>query len=239
MRAKFSFASCAGVLLMATVAANGQQANLIHAKLDQSTASAGLSASIADVTARDSGPAWIAYVLPAVESRRGNGDGDGWRSCTANLEEGSSIPNDSGDLESPTDRHNLIFLRVEKHQVEKIRMFDDGCRVDAVGMPVHWLTGVRPAESVEFLRAFVLRVQADNEKPSTGAAIAAIASTDDPSADAAMQQFTSAPTPSLRFPSAPRPALWILSSTSRDTTKARSCAGRRCSGWRTRPARKP
>ncbi len=199
MRAKCSFVSCAGVVLMAAVAASGQQANLIHAKLDQATASTGLSASIVDVTAHDSGPSWIGYALPAVENHRGDGDEDGWRSCTADLEEGSSITNDSGNLESPTDRHILIFMRVEKQQVEKVRMFDDGCRVDADGMPVHWLTGVRPAESVEFLRAFVLRVEANDEKHSTGAAIAAIASTDDPSADAAMQQFTSAPTPeSLR-----------------------------------------
>ncbi len=195
MRAEFSLASCAGVLFMAAAAAYGQQANLIHAKLDQSAASGGLSAAIAAATAHDSGPSWIGYASPAVESHRGNGSDDAWRSCTADLEEGSSITNDSGDLESSTDRHILIFMRAEGQKVEKIRMFDDGCRVDADGMAVHWLTGVRPAESVEFLRAYVQRNDADDDKHSAGAAIAAIASTDDPAADAAMQQFTSPPTP--------------------------------------------
>ncbi len=192
MRARFLFLHYAGVFLIAT-GASGQQANLVHAKLDQSQASGGLEAAISSVTAHDSGPSWIGYASPAVERHRGNGGDDGWRSCTANLEEGTSITNDSGDLESPSDRHILIFMRVEGQKAEKIRMFDDGCRVDADGMIVHWLTGVKPAESVEFLRAFVQRGEANDEKHSTDAAIAAIASTDDLSADAAMQQFTTPP----------------------------------------------
>ncbi len=199
MRAKTSFVSFVGVLFTTALAAKAQQANLVHAKLDQAQAAGGLSATIAAATAHDSGPSWIGYASPAVDDHRGNGGEDGWRSCTADLEEGSSITNDSGDLEAPADRHILIFLRAERQRIEKVRMFDDGCRVDADGMAVHWLTGVKPAESVEFLRAFVQRGEANDEKHSTGAAIAAIASTDDPAADAAMQQFTSAPSPeSLR-----------------------------------------
>jgi hypothetical protein len=198
MSAKFSFPSLAGILLIAT-AASGQQANLVHAQLDQTQATGGLAAAISGVTERDSGPSWIGYASPAVANHRGNGGEDGWRSCTGDLEEGTSITNNSGDLEAATDRHILIFLRVERQEVERIRMFEDGCRVDADGMPVHWLSGVKPAESVEFLRAFVLRGETNDEKRSDGAAIAAIASTDDPAADAAMQQFTSPPTPdSLR-----------------------------------------
>jgi putative hemolysin len=34
-------------------------------------------------------------------------------------------------------------------------MFEAGCRVDADGIPVHWLADVRPSDSVELLRSYV------------------------------------------------------------------------------------
>lgn len=183
-------------LLLGSLAANGEQLDIIHAKLDQNSASAGLPAAIADATRSDAGPSWIGYEVPAVADGEGSGHSHrGWNSCSADLEEGSNHTTSFGAPNEPASRGVLIFLRTHQQQIEKVRMFEGNCRVDADGMPVHWLTDVRPAESVELLRSYVQHGYGSSKDRPKGAAVAAIASTDDPSADAAMQEFTSASSP--------------------------------------------
>ena len=183
-------------LLLGSLSANGQQLDIVHAKLDQASASAGLQAAIDGATRSDAGPSWIGYEVPAVADGEGSGHSNrGWNSCSADLEEGSNHTTSFGGPNQPSSRRVLIFLRIHQQQIEKVRMFEGSCRVDADGMPVHWLADVRPAESVELLRSYVQRGYGNSEDHPKGAAVGAIASTDDPSADAAMQQFTSASSP--------------------------------------------
>ncbi|MGO8789967.1 MAG: HEAT repeat domain-containing protein [Terriglobia bacterium] len=196
MRTQPLLIGSAVALLLGSLAANGEQLDIVHAKLDQASASAGLQAAIATATRSDAGPSWIGYEVPAVADGEGSGHSNrGWNSCSADLEEGSNHTTSFGGPNEPSSRRVLIFLRTHQQQIEKVRMFEGSCRVDADGMPVHWLADVRPAESVELLRTYVLRNYGNEENHSKGAAVAAIASTDDPSADAAMQQFTSASSP--------------------------------------------
>lgn len=192
MRPRPYLITIAAVLLYLPLGIGGQQTEIDHAKLDQTSASTGLSAAIPSVTRSDAGPAWIAYAVPAVA------DGHGahrWSSCHADLEEGSNLTTEADTPQEASHRRVLIFLRIEQEQIAKIRIFDESCRVDADGMPVHWLADVRPAESVELLRSFVQHHAANYQGSVQGGAVAAIASTDDPSADAAMQQFISASSP--------------------------------------------
>jgi hypothetical protein len=192
MRAQSLFIRSAIALLFASPAANGQQPDIVHARLDQASASAGLSAAFASATRIESGPSWIGYAVPAVAEEGGRGPSNhGWSSCSADLEEGSNHTTGSGGANEPSSRHILVFVRTHQQQIEKVRMFEGSCRVDADGMTVHWLTEVRPSESVELLRSYVTGGYGNDK----GAAVAVIASTDDPSADAAMQQFTSASSP--------------------------------------------
>jgi hypothetical protein len=196
MRAQSLLLGSAMALWCGTLAASGQQPEIVHAKLDQASASAGLSAAIAGVTRLDAGPSWIGYAVPAVADGDGSGHPHrGWSSCSADLEEGSNHTSGSGEANGPPHRSILIFVRTHQQRIEKVRMFEASCRVDADGMPVHWLADVRPAESVELLRSYVRGDDGNDESHSKGAALAAIASTDDPSADAAMQQFTSGSSP--------------------------------------------
>lgn len=194
MRSQTLIIGSVAALLLGSVAASGQQAQIAHARLDQSSSSAGLKAAIASSTEHDSGASWIGYEVPAVPDGQGKGH-HGWSYCSADLEEGSNITNGSGTLTEPSNRSILIFLRTQQQRIEKIRMFEANCQVDADGMTVHWLTDVRPAESVELLRSYVRGDYGNDGSHSKGAALAAIASTDDPSADAAMQEFTSASSP--------------------------------------------
>lgn len=196
MRAKSLFISSTFVLLLGSLAASGQQPEIVHAKLDQASASAGLSAAIASVTRLESGPSWIGYSAPAVADGNGSGHSNhGWSSCNADLEEGSNYTDGSGTAKELSHRRILIFVRTHQQRIDKVRMFEVSCRVDADGMPVHWLADVRPADSVELLGSYVRGDYGTDESHAKGAALAAIASTDDPSADAAMQQFTNASSP--------------------------------------------
>jgi hypothetical protein len=196
MRAKLFLIGSACVFLLGTLSASGQQPDIVHAKLDQASGSAGLSAAITNVTRLDAGPAWIGYAVPAVADGDGNGHANhGWSSCSADLEEGSNNTIGAGTAKEISNRQILIFLRARQQQIEKVRMFDASCRVDAGGLPVHWLTEVRPSDSVELLHTYVQGDNWTDKDHAKGAALAAIASTADPSADAAMQQFTSASSP--------------------------------------------
>ena len=53
------------------------------------------------------------------------------------------------ELEGPT--HVTVLLRAEQGKVGKVRAFSNDCPLDAGGLPMHWLTGVKPAESVGLL----------------------------------------------------------------------------------------
>jgi hypothetical protein len=193
MRARSIFASSAAMLLFTSLAM-GQQPDIVHATLDQTSAAGGLAAAIARATRSDSGPAWIGYAVPAVADG-GEGRHGGWGSCSADLEEGSNQTTGSAAEQTAAQRQILIFLRAQRQKIDKIRMFESGCRVDTDGRVVHWLTDVRASESVALLRTQVRADGGDDESHLRGAILAAIASTDDPSADAALQQFTSAASP--------------------------------------------
>ena len=57
----------------------------------------------------------------------------------------------------PLEGSRLFFVlyRVENAQVDKIRIFSEDCPLDAGGLTLHWLTGVRPADSVAVLASYV------------------------------------------------------------------------------------
>ena len=69
----------------------------------------------------------------------------------------------------------VVLFRLEHHSVDKMRTFYSDCELDAGGLPVILLTGVRPAESVALLE--------------TRTALDAIAMHDNPAADAALERF--------------------------------------------------
>lgn len=192
MRARFLYLAGLIATLAGTLTANGPAPDIVNAKLDQASAAAGLAAAFAHATRSETAPSWMGYTVPAVADAHPNGRGNsGWNSCSAELEEGVDYTNGSSTAAQLAKRSVMIFLRIGRQQIEKVRMFEAGCRVDAGGMPVHWLTDVRPAESVQLLRGYVESNATDAERPSRSMAVAAIASTDDPSADAAMQKFIS------------------------------------------------
>ena len=97
--------------------------------------SSGLAQTIAQVASGGSGVAWVGYAVPMVAGDHRMCD---WKDGGAPVR-----------LE-PSDTL-VVMVRVEAGQVQRIRALGDNCRIDAAGRTVHWLSGVRPAESVAWL----------------------------------------------------------------------------------------
>ncbi|QOY86111.1 HEAT repeat domain-containing protein [Paludibaculum fermentans] len=177
------------ILLLATLPLLAQQPRIVNAKFENK-ASSNLKADVDAATARG-GPLWIGWSVPQVAGA-GN-------SCCSTSRDGQVItqgcalePNtnvtqvSSGPIHLEGASHSAILLRVEGGTLDKVRLFGSDCSLDAGGLPVVWLTGVKPADSVNFLAAYTRQHFEEHRK---GGAIAAIAVHDDPQADRVLNEF--------------------------------------------------
>ena len=95
----------------------------------------------------------------------------------------------------------VVLARVEGGRVGRIRMFSPDCPLDAGGRAVHWLTGVTPAASLDWLAGL-----ATSEGDVASSAIAAVALHADPRADQVLDRLVAAGQPAkLRD----RAAFWL------------------------------
>ena len=107
------------------------------------------------------GPSWVGYAVEAVAAHRGY--------CTSE----NGVADGTAFLEGERAAH--ILLRVDKGQVERVRVLSPSCTLDVDALTLHWLTGVRAVESVAFLK-------------SVKGGVGAIAAHADPSADAFLKE---------------------------------------------------
>ena len=197
--------------ILAAAAAAAEQPKIIKARLETRSVSGGLDAEIKAFTAAQQEPAWIGYAFPTTgrghQSCCWNDNSEHYRNgcghCALESEHGSKYEgmqtNDStggaASLEGPEQM--IALLRVADHKVGKVRMFSPDCEVDAGGLRVVWLTGVKPAESVAALERIVLAgdFSDHDERHAAEGALSAIAMTGDPSADRALEHFVAADRP--------------------------------------------
>jgi HEAT repeat protein len=165
-------------LLAAALPLLAQPKLLVNAKVDTRSAAAGLERAFKALVAAQPQPAWIGYEAPAV---RGSGLG-----CEY-LRDG---PATAGVIHLEPPEHAVILFRVEGNAVGKLRSLSPNCEIDAGGLPVHWLTGVQPAESIALLATFVPQRELDSN-----GAIAAIAAHADAAADPVLDRWLAADQP--------------------------------------------
>jgi hypothetical protein len=163
------------LLLAAALPATSQPRKLVNAQVDTRSASAGLESVFHQLLTAQPQPAWIAYTVPAARGRQFGCDSY-WRDGEFTVAGGTV------HLEPPSEA--LVLYRVDANQVGKIRTLAPDCDIDAGGVPVHWLTNVRPAESVALLATFVTG-------PDRGvdSAMNAIGRHGDAAADLALERF--------------------------------------------------
>ncbi len=155
-------------LVAAALPVAAQPKLLINAQADTHSAAAGLEREFRPLlTAGTSTPAWIGYSVPSVRSFN--------LGCEYVSPGGHTAP---GVVHLEPPQEAIILFRVVGSAVDRVRALSPDCEIDAGGAPVHWLTDVRPAESVALLAAIDL--------PEV---IMAIAMHADSSADAALERL--------------------------------------------------
>jgi hypothetical protein len=154
-------------LAVSTAEAPVGQPPIVNARLDSAPAAGGLEAAVRAAVGKQSGAAWIGYAVPRIPgegqaccwNERGKGCGLAGREANPatfwnGLPEGqrAAAPAPAPrvvELEGPS--HVSVLLRAEGGAIGKIRAYSSDCPLDAGGLPLHWLTGVKPAESVALL----------------------------------------------------------------------------------------
>lgn len=201
----------AGILLLVAAAvlapaspAPAQPARFENARLETRPAAGGLEKTFRALAAGRDAPAWVAWPVPAVGRSHhmccyGSMDDFNSTPCSGRcfLEEEhrtATLAHSSGK-DDCVDRSEsvevLVLVRLESREAGRLRTFSTDCTLDAGGLPVFWLTDVKPAESVALLETFVgdpafeRKKHKENGEPALGA----IALHDDPRADAALEKF--------------------------------------------------
>jgi len=195
MRTTLAGAAAAAGVALAIAATADAPPHLANARVETRSAAGGLEPAFRSAVAAARAPAWIGYEVP-TEGRHQmccwdstDSVGLGCPGCRLEGRGGFTV---SGDRDHRSDRTLslegdetiLVLFRAEQGRLERIRSYSAGCALDAGGLPVVWLTDVRPVESVKLLRSLVAS-GASGEKGGRRVeepALAALAFHADPSA---------------------------------------------------------
>lgn len=161
----------AGVAV-ATVSA--QPAQLSNAQVKVVPASGNLARTVDEQVAATGTAGWIAYRVPLLPGDRMICD---WSSDSRR----QAAPPTSVKLEGPDTL--FVFIRAEARTIARVRMFSEGCAIDAGGLSVTWLEGAAAPQSVAFLGRLV---DASRPRRVYDGALVAIAMHADPAAAAAL-----------------------------------------------------
>lgn len=178
---------------------------LINAKLETVAATPNLKSAF-DIAVSRAGTHWIGYSVPIVQKphficcfdspadwKQKTGCCSG---CKLEREGGSFFNSNSGTcVNSDPPKAVFVLFRVENNRVDKIRPFTPDCGLDASGLPVVWIKGVKPAESLALLEGFVKNWSGEKEdrddKRVANGALQAIALHEDPGADRILERLLS------------------------------------------------
>ena len=136
------------------------QAPVTNAKVDMRSAAQGVDRVVQSVAATRM-PAWIGYRLAAAPGVR--------RTCGGN---GSRVL-----LEPPSEFY--VLARMEAGEIVRLRSFTPECDIDAGGLPLVWLTDLKPADGVAWLMQIA---RASKDITIKRAAVSALTRSGDPSA---------------------------------------------------------
>jgi HEAT repeat protein len=173
-----------------------------NARLERKALNGQLAAEVKAWATKAQGPQWLGYAVPQMGRERTMccGDYDGsWRNGCGHcrLEDRGNETNmtskdEAGTAKLEAPRSIAILFRADNKRVTKIRVVSMECSLDAGGLPFMWLSGVKPAESVELLATFVQGTDLDahDDDHISHSALTAVALHADPAADRALESFT-------------------------------------------------
>jgi hypothetical protein len=209
-----------GITLTAAVSAaiaGAQAPRISNARVTTQPAGTPLAQSIRTLVQAQTDVAWIGYSVPVVDGERtmccfesgtwndGHGYSTGGSCCpTCRLEpSGSTTMTQQSQAPGGTvvklegSGQMTVMLRIAERRVERVRVFSEGCQLDAGGRPVTWLDNVRPADSIAYLESLVTPPPAEGDRRDrvTEGAISAIALHADGAADASLERLIASSQP--------------------------------------------
>jgi len=173
-----------------------------NARMERKALTGQLAAEVKAWATRAEEPQWLGYAVPQMGRERAMCCGDyqgSWRNGCGHcrLEDRGNGTNmtsrgDAGTAKLEAPRSVAVLFRAENKRITKIRVVSMECSLDAGGLPFVWLSGVKPAESVELLETFVQGTDLDahDDDHVSHGALTAIALHGDPGADRALESFT-------------------------------------------------
>jgi hypothetical protein len=159
-------------ILRAERRAYGRRPAIAQARVLQ--AGGNLSRTLDEQVAATGSAGWIAYGVPLLPGDRMLCDWSGDSRRQAPMPA-------SVKLEGPDVL--FVFIRAEARAITRIRMFSEGCAIDAGGLPVVWLEGATAPQSVTLLARMV---DASRPRRVSNGALAALAMHADPAAATAL-----------------------------------------------------
>ncbi len=192
------------VVLWAAVPLAAQQPRVSNGQVAPRTITGSLAAEFRRVAAGLVDPAWVGYAVPVVdgEHRMCCWSGEAGECCGGcRLEPGSAggvfiERAGTGPVRLEPSDVFFVLYRVERGHVERIRMFSEECGLDAGGRTIHWLAGVRAADSVALLESYA---SGESSRRLADSALSAIAMHAEPAAlDRLIAAARDGSTPQLR-----------------------------------------
>ena len=183
------------------LAASAPPPTLQNARVEsRAVAAGGFAAEVRRIVGAP-GPRWIGYSQPIVagkhrmccfQSISGSARGRKPFCCGGcRLERESQSFTMGEDEDRPHELEGspglVVLLRADGGRIGKVRAFDDECGIDAGGLPFTWLSDVQPEESIALLGSIVRQMDDDGHEDAFGSALAAVALTAHPSADALLE----------------------------------------------------
>jgi HEAT repeat protein len=152
--------TCTALLLAVSMApaAFAQPAALQNAHVEKRSAAGGLSAAMQNLLAAQSGPAWIGYEVPAIAGRHSLCCYDAWQCYAGCSLEGRTAacatpPASPAPVYLEGPKQVYVFYRIDRSQVDRVRVFSPDCSIDAGGLTLYWFSDVQPAASIAYLAA--------------------------------------------------------------------------------------
>ena len=183
--------------------AGAQKPNVTNAKITELSAAQGLKQAITPILSQQQGPLWIGYKIPAAARERtmccwnslseARGAGKGCcLGCRMDSDGGTSFSGTDSNCTPPEPvPYAFVLLRAIDKQISKVRVFSADCPLDFAGLPLYWLSDVKPEESIAMLVGMVSPADSDrdDDKKLTNQAVMAMAMHDVPAADQALEKL--------------------------------------------------
>ena len=153
-----------GALTLAAAVPALSAPTVVRAVVRERSAASGLDAAVNVARSEGPQPAWIGWAVPSVRQHSsccgtiGHADNAWCGGCRLEDEDslgpfedrGASVATARRSV-APEEERLHVLLRVDGGRIHRVRAFSADCALDVGGRVLHWLTDVRPAESVAFL----------------------------------------------------------------------------------------